>query len=101
MDPDDVRSAAVGRVARVFGRQVADIRTEAVFGDDLKASFRSDFRYNELDHIDFDIRDVAGQEILAEFASGANTITTVDDYCEHMVRCHATNPEDVLRVLAR
>ena len=97
----DVRVAAVGRVARLFGGQASDVRMDAVFGVDLKPTFKSDFRYNELDRIDFDIRDVASPEVTKELASGATTITTVHDYCEHMVRCYATSPSEVLRVLAK
>lgn len=96
-----VRLAAVERVARLFGGQPNDVRMDAVFGVDLKPTFKSDFRYNELDRIDFDFRDVASPEIAKELASGATTIWTVQDYCEHMVRCYAKSPAEVLRVLAK
>lgn len=69
------------------------------FGEDLFASFVSDFRYNELDQVLHDLRDVADREICKELDAGTVLIQTVGDYCEHMVRCYKTKPKDVAMLL--
>jgi hypothetical protein len=65
------------------------------FGDDLQSSFVSDWRYNEFDQILHDIRDVAGGEALKALDAGTLVITSVGDFCGHMVRCYETNPRAV------
>lgn len=97
----EIREAAVLRLRRIFSSQSASVRLDAVFGIDLNPTFKSDFRHNELDDVDFDIRDVANRDVKKELASGVTTITTVRDYCDHMVRCYGLAPDEVRRVLAR
>lgn len=91
--------AAMKRVAEVFGISIDDLRPELTFGEDLKCSFVSDFRRNEFDMIGDDINDVADRNVAKELASGTLVITTVGDYCRHMVRCYEAKPEDVEHVL--
>lgn len=71
----------------------------AEFGQELEASFVSAWKANEFDRLDDDIHDVADRQILKELGSGALVIRTVGDYCEHMVRCYQTKPQDVIHVL--
>ena len=96
---EKVRYSALLRVAAVFRMQPNALSANTRFGDDLKASFVSDFRANEFEQLDRDIRDVADRGILRELGTGALVIKTVGDYCEHMVRCYRINPNDVSRVL--
>ena len=96
---EQVRQYARFRVARLFNVNPDSLALDAVFGTDLKASFVSDFKANEFDQIDYDIRDVADRHILKKLGSGALVIRTVGDYCNHMVRCYSTKPQDVMRVL--
>lgn len=91
--------AAMKRVAEVFGISIDDLRPELTFDEDLKCSFISDFRRNEFDIIRGDIDDVADRKVAKELASGTLVITTVGDYCRHMVRCYETKPDDVMHVL--
>ena len=65
------------------------------FGVDLKPSFVSDFRRNELDQVNDDIHDVADRTITEELESGLLVIQTVGDYCNHMIRCSKTKPKDI------
>jgi hypothetical protein len=97
--PEEIREAAIARVATLFGVNPRILEGEMVFGSDLVASFVSDFRHNELDKVDHDIRDVADRESLAAFSSGTLVIRTVADYCEHMIKSYRTNPEEVVRLL--
>lgn len=101
MDDRDelVRAAAQGRLASIFRVSATTLSTDLRFGYDLKASFVSNFRRNELDRINDDIRDVADREILKELSSGRLTISTVGDYCDHMVRCSKTKPIEVKRIV--
>lgn len=96
---DEIRSAARARIAEIFGKDVEAIADSRRFGSDLDASFVSDFRHNELDRVDFDIRDAATKEIRQRLDSGEIVIRTVGDYCEHLVRCWRTSPAEVLRIL--
>lgn len=81
-------------------RWIRPLTEDAEFGKDLKASFVSDFRVNESEQLDRDIKDVADDRILKELRSGALVIRTIRDYCEHMVRCYRANPDEVKRLLA-
>jgi hypothetical protein len=94
-----IREKALLRLSEIFGIPVAKLSLDRRFGDDLKASFVSDFRRNEFDKVNDDIHDVADREITKEMASGRLTIYTVGDYCDHMVRCSRTKRKDVLRLL--
>ncbi len=96
---DDLRDAAKRRVAALFGVEPHALVSGAAFGDALKATFVSDFRDNEFDQLSCDIRDVADRAILRELNTGVLVIRTVGDYCEHMVRCYRTRPNDVIHVL--
>lgn len=91
--------AARQRIAHVFGMLVDRVRPELIFGEDLKSSGRSDFKYNEYDQMLHDIRDVADRQSLKEIDSGALEIRTVAEYCDHMVRCYRTNEKAVLSAL--
>ncbi|MBI5874380.1 MAG: hypothetical protein HZB81_00765 [Deltaproteobacteria bacterium] len=94
-----IREYALVRIAEIFDIPVEQLRLDTKFGEDLKASFVSDFRYNEFDKVDFDIRDVADRKITKELNKGLLTIRTVGDYCDHMVRCYETKPKDVTIIL--
>jgi len=96
---EDVRQAALRRVASVFDLSIAALTPEMTFGKDLHATFVSDFKYNELDTLLHDVRDVADRPTLKAFDTSALVIRTIADYCEHMVRSYRTKPDDVIYVL--
>jgi len=96
---EKIRDKAMLRLSRIFGVPLEAIAPERRFGEDLKASFVSDFRRNELDRVNDDIRDVADRLIAKELDSGNLTIGTAGEYCDHMVRCSKSRPRDVQRVL--
>jgi hypothetical protein len=101
MTEEQIRVHALARIADVFGLRRTEIRAGLQFGVDLVAKSRSDFRRNEFDRILDDIRDVADRDTVAELESGRHTISTVEDYCNHMVHCFRTKPDgvrDVLRI---
>jgi hypothetical protein len=95
----EIALAARQRIAQVFGMLADEIRSEHVFGEDLKSREKSDFKYNEYDQMLHDIRDVADRQALKEIDSGALEIRTVAEYCDHMVRCSHTNERAVLSTL--
>ena len=94
-----IRDRARVRVARVFGLDPEALSLSAEFGGELKSSFVSDFRFNEFDKIDQDIKDVADRATRKRLGSGELVIRTVADYCDHMVACYAKNPKEVARLL--
>lgn len=94
-----IRERAHARVAQLFGLAPDAMQPGAEFGKELKASFVSDFRHNEFDKLDQDIKDVADQATKKRLASGELVIRTVADYVDHMVACYATNPREVVRLL--
>lgn len=92
-------NGAITRIASLFGMSVDKVQRGMKFADDFKVGFVSDFRRNEFDHLSDDIRDVADRKITKELDTGALTIATVGDYCDHMVRCYAINPKVVTKLL--
>jgi len=96
---EQIRHCAREKIARLFGVEIDVLSDKAIFGEDLKARFVSDFRMNEFDQLNDDIRDVADRQILKELDSGSLVIRTVFDYCNHMIRCVRLKPEEVGRVL--
>lgn len=94
-----VRRQSLRHLAAVFGVPEASLSLNSRFGQELMANPASDFRANQFDIIDSDIKDVADKRLLKEMAQGTLVIQTVGDYCEHMVRCSRINPEEVARVL--
>ena len=96
---EQLLTAAKERVARLFYITPDTLDLNFVFGEDLKASFTSDWKLNELDHLLEDIQDVADKKAMKELSSGIKVIRTVRDYCEFMVRCYQNKPNEVVRVL--
>ena len=70
------------------------------FGVDLLARPVSDFRDNEFDVVDHDIRGVASKILLRALKRGEITIRTVSEYCDYMVQCYEARPQDVAKLLA-
>lgn len=99
MNSEQIAELARLRLSRVFGVPAEEVKESARFDSELKATFVSEFRRNEYDRVDDDIRDVADLALLKELESGVLTIQTVGDYCEHMIRCYGRNPKEVERVL--
>ena len=95
-----IRRQALQRLASVFNVEVDALPLAARFGEDLKARPVSDFKANEFDIIDGDIKDVADKALLRAMSRGELEIRTVADYCDHMVRCYAVKPKDVARLLS-
>ena len=95
-----VREHALIRLSEIFAIPTSNLFDEDRFGHELKATRRSDFKRNELDVVDDDIKDVADRKIRKELASGVTVITTVKDYCDHMIRCNAVKPDEVAKVLS-
>jgi hypothetical protein len=94
-----IRERAYLRIAEIFNIPVEQLRLDSMFGEYLKPSFVSDFRHNELDRVDQDIHDVADRKIIRELREGVIIIRTVGEYCDFMVRCYETKPEDVNKIL--
>ena len=94
-----IREKAILRLSGIFKVPISVLTPGCRFGDDLKASFVSDFRRNEFDQVNDDIHDVADKTITKELGAGKLTIKTVEDYCDHMVRCSKTKRKDVERLL--
>ena len=95
-----IRRYALQRLASVFKVDIYTLPLAARFGEDLRARPASDFKGNEFDVIDGDIKDVADKPLLKSMSRGELEIRTVADYCDHMVRCYAIKPKDVSRLLS-
>jgi hypothetical protein len=94
-----IQKKALARLSLVFHISVLEEQMSFRFGEDLKATFISDFKRNELDKITDDIRDVADRATRKKLDRGELTIQTVKDYCDHMIRCSTTNAAEVMNVL--
>lgn len=98
MDESEIRAKALARLSEIFRVPVSDLHPAARFGVDLKASFVSDFKRNELTIVDDDIHDVADKHVSRKLANGSLTIFTVLDYCDHLVACYKSKPSGVIRI---
>jgi hypothetical protein len=96
---ETVRRHSLRHLAEVLGVPEVSLSLDDRFGQELRAKPGSDFKTNQFDIVDGDIKDVADKRLLKEMAQGRLVIQTVGDYCEHMVRCSSINPEEVVRVL--
>jgi hypothetical protein len=94
-----VRQHALRRLADVFQVTEASLSGTDRFGEELRAAPATDFRFNEFDTLDEDIKWVADKRLLREMATGKLVIRTVADYCDHMVHCSRLNIERVAEVL--
>lgn len=94
-----IHQHALRHLAEVFGIPESVLSKDARFGQELKAAPATDFKANEFDAIDDDIKDVADKRLLKEMEQGRLVIQTVGDYCEHMVRCSSLKPKEVARIL--
>ena len=90
---------ALLRVAKLFNVPVESLTPNAKFGTDLKAGPRSFFKDNAFDVIDGDIRDAADRALQRQMAKGGYEVSTVGDYCAHMVRCYTLRPRVVRKIL--
>jgi hypothetical protein len=95
-----IRRHSLQRLASVFKVEIDTLQPGTRFGEDLKARPVADFKANEFDIIDGDIKDVADKPLLRAISRGDLEIRTVGDYCDHMVRCYSTKPKDVARLLS-
>lgn len=98
-DEEIIRQKSLARIANVFSISADGVSLSDRFGVELKPSFVSDFKDNELDVINNDIHDVASRKEVADLDSGKLVITTVGDYCDFMVRCSRSNPSEVAYLL--
>ncbi|GAB7126117.1 hypothetical protein JCM19000A_06240 [Silvimonas sp. JCM 19000] len=96
---DEIWHAAMARIAGLFAVEVGVLDRTDRFGENLVATSSSDFKRNEFDILSDDIRDVSDKADLKRLGSGDLLIFTVADYCSHMVRCYARNPEEVCHTL--
>lgn len=94
-----IRKHALLRVAKLFNVPIESLIPSTRFGADLKAGDRSFFKDNAFDEIDGDIRDAADRALQREMAKGVYEISTVGDYCDHMIRCYALRPRVVRKIL--
>ena len=94
-----IQEKALTRLSRVFHIPISEEQMSFRFGEDLEATFVSDFKRNELDQINDDIHDVADRAMREKLDRGELTIHTVKDYSDHMIRCSTTNAAEVMCVL--
>lgn len=94
-----LRQHALRRLADVFQVTEASRSLADRFGEELQAAPATDFRLNEFDILDDDIRWVADKQLLRDMARGSLVIRTVEDYCNHMIRCSQINPTRVTEIL--
>lgn len=98
--PEDlIRKKCFIRISNIFHVSNESLKGHYVFGKDLKASFVSDFKSNELDTIFEDVFDVMDHKMYKNFISKEIVIKTVDDYCNHMIGCYINNPKEVIYIL--
>jgi hypothetical protein len=94
-----VRQHALRRLADVFQVAEVSLSPDHRLGEELKAAPVADFRFNEFDTLDDDIKWVADRRLLQQMATGDLIIHTVGDYCDHMVRCSQLNTTRVADLL--
>lgn len=96
---ETIYECSLQRISKVFGVPVETLSLEARFGVELVTGPSSFWHENAFDVIDADIRDVADFSLRRKMAKGVYEISTVGDYCSHMVRCYKTRPRVVRKIL--
>ena len=79
------------RIANIFNIVVNDIQANFRFGEELDASFISDFRHNELDQIVFDIEEF---ELILYPNKINKEVSIVKDYIILLAQCRQANFEE-------
>lgn len=67
------------RISSLFELPVENINASWRFGHELKPSFTSDFRKNQIDHLQFDVDEV--KVAVENKINIPDVIETVDDFC--------------------
>lgn len=99
LSEEEIEKLAIARIASLFQVPESSIRGEMILGKDLRATFQSDFRENELDKVYYDILNAANRETYDKLERGKITIQSVQDYCKYMAECYRVNSREVLRIL--
>jgi hypothetical protein len=99
IDKEKIVDMCVLRLKSIFNIVDCSVDMKWKFGEELKASFVSDFKENELDCILDDIRFVSSKEMLKRLNNEEVEITTAGDYCDFMFNAYLENPKRVLSVL--
>ena len=95
-----IRKLALERLAYIFSVPASMIESTWQFGEELKASFRSEWRENELDIILDDINYVANSIDKKMIKNGELTIKTVGDYLDFMTTCAVRDDKSKRKVLS-
>lgn len=104
----DLRIAAVNDVLRqnillylskVLNTPVELLKDEMILGVDIKPSFVSDFKYNELDALIEDLRDIGSGAIAKEWKRGDVKIESVGDCVKYISRCYDAKPKLVSNLI--
>lgn len=96
---NQLRNRILLHLSQVLEIPINEIASDMKFGVDIKSNFQSDFKYNALDILIEDARDVCSGKIAKEWNRGEIIIDTISDYIEHMIRCNRENPRLVDMVI--
>jgi len=96
---ESLRNKILSHIASVLKVPSESLNDEMRFGIDIKPSFVSDFKYNELDILIEDMRDACSGKILTEWNRGEINTETVGEYIEHIIRCYNENPKLVTKLI--
>jgi hypothetical protein len=94
---DGIRDKVLRRISFLYKTPVS---LDDKFCVDLKSSFISDFRWNEMDLMLFDIEDIVEILKLDEDKSFSG-VQTVSDFCELVNRLNEEDPRQCEMLLAR
>ena len=95
---DEIIFASMKYISSLFKIPIDSIDKCYSFGKELKAN-KNSFSEDEFDDLIFDIEYVSDNDTLNKFRSNQIKINTVDDFCNHMIKCYKFNRRAVRRVL--
>ena len=94
-----IREATEIYVADLFRISVNDLRREFIFGVDLKPIRPPSLKEDVYEELRLDFLFVADDNTRKLFNSGKIKVNTVEELCNHMVRCYKFNKTRVCSVL--
>jgi hypothetical protein len=95
---ENVAGRALSRIAWIFRVSEEELGPEKRFGSDLRESFVSDFRHNELDRIGFDIEEMV--DGIGDISIRSRKVQTVAEFCALAEEFRAAKPEGYDQLVA-
>lgn len=91
MTTEEINNRCLDRIADIFDISVSEIKMEYRFDYELKPSFVSDFKHNQLDHLQYDIDEI--RSVVDDEDIIPDVVRNVGDFCSLIAKYHDVTPK--------